>query len=79
MSGRSFGQRIACGNRPNLLVGGFPEEGPGSNDLYQIYGNLLIDNPREALFQGSGRISFHDPTWTVGRDFAIENGRNAGG
>jgi hypothetical protein len=36
-----------------LLVGGFPEEGAGSNDLYQIYGNLLIDNPREALFQGS--------------------------
>jgi len=39
---------------------GFPETGTGSNDLYQIYGNLLIDNPREALFQGSGRISFHD-------------------
>ena len=48
------------GNRPNLLVGGFPETGAGANDLYQIYGNLLIDNPREALFQGSGRISFHD-------------------
>jgi hypothetical protein len=48
------------GNRPNLLVGGFPEKGAGSNDLYQIYGNLLVDNPREALFQGSGRISFHD-------------------
>lgn len=48
------------GDRPNLLVGGFPETGPGSRDLYQIYGNLLIENPREALFQGSGRISFHD-------------------
>jgi hypothetical protein len=48
------------GDRPNLLVGGFPETGMGSNDLYQIYGNLLIENPREALFQGSGRISFHD-------------------
>jgi hypothetical protein len=47
-------------NRPNLLVGGFPEKGAGSNDLYRIYGNLLVDNPREALFQGSGRISFHD-------------------
>ena len=22
---------------------------------------------------------YRDPTWTVGRDFAIENGRNAGG
>jgi len=48
------------GDRPNLLVGGFPETGAGSHDLYQIYGNLLIENPREALFQGSGRISFHD-------------------
>jgi hypothetical protein len=30
-----------------------------------------------------GRLSTHrrhfDPTWTAGRDFAIENGRNAGG
>jgi hypothetical protein len=48
------------GDRPNLLVGGFPDNGPGSRDLYQIYRNLLVDNPREALFQGSGRISFHD-------------------
>jgi len=48
------------GDRPNLLVGGFPETGPGSHDLYQIYGNLLLHNPREVLFQGSGRMSFHD-------------------
>jgi hypothetical protein len=48
------------GDRPNLLVGGFPDTGPGAQDLYQIYGNLLLYNPREALFQGSGRISFHD-------------------
>ena len=48
------------GDRPNLLVGGFPDSGSGSHDLYQIYGNLLVHNPREALFQGSGRISFHD-------------------
>ena len=48
------------GSRPNLLVGGFPDAGPGSHDLYQIYSNLFVHNPREALFQGSGRISFHD-------------------
>lgn len=48
------------GDRPNLLVGGFPDSGPGSRDIYEIYANLLVDNPREALFQGSGRISFHD-------------------
>jgi hypothetical protein len=57
---KKSGRPSPDGNRPNLLVGGFPENGAGSNDLYQIYGNLLIDNPREALFQGSGRISFHD-------------------
>jgi hypothetical protein len=48
------------GDRPNLLVGGFPDRGPGSQDLYQIYGNLIVHNPREALFQASGRVSFHD-------------------
>ena len=48
------------GDRPNVLVGGFHDTGSGSHDLYQIYGNLLVHNPREALFQGSGRISFHD-------------------
>jgi len=57
---RKDGRPSPDGDRPNLLVGGFPETGPGSRDLYQIYGNLLIENPREALFQGSGRISFHD-------------------
>ncbi len=57
---KKSGRPSPDGNRPNLLVGGFPEKGAGSNDIYQIYGNLLVDNPREALFQGSGRISFHD-------------------
>lgn len=48
------------GDRPNLLAGGFPSSGPGSGNLYEIYGNFFYHNPREALFQGSGRISFHD-------------------
>lgn len=48
------------GSRPNLLVGGFPSSGAGSSNLYEIYGNFFYHNPREALFQGSGRISFHD-------------------
>ena len=53
-------RRSPDGDRPNLLVGGFPDGGPGSLDVYDIYANLLVDNPREALFQGSGRIRFHD-------------------
>jgi hypothetical protein len=59
------------GNRPNLLVGGFPDSGPGSQDLYQIYGNLFVHNPREALFQGSGRISFHDNILVDGQYAAV--------
>jgi len=58
------------GDRPNLLVGGFPDTGRGSHDLYQIYGNLLLHNPREALFQGSGRISFHDNILVGGQSAA---------
>jgi hypothetical protein len=48
------------GDRPNLLVGGYPESGEGSQDSYQIYGNLFVHNPREALLQASGRVSIHD-------------------
>lgn len=48
------------GDRPNLLVGGFPDAGPGAEDLYHVYGNLLFYNPREALFQATGRVSIHD-------------------
>ena len=53
-------QRGSSGDRPNLLVGGFPATGPGAEDRYQIYGNLLVHNPRESLFQGTGNISLHD-------------------
>lgn len=46
--------------RPNLLVGNWPTSGAGSSDVYQIYGNLLWQNPYEGLFQGEGNFSFHD-------------------
>jgi hypothetical protein len=48
------------GDRPNVLVGGFPESGPGSGDIYEIHGNVFWNNPREALLQASGRVSIHD-------------------
>lgn len=48
------------GARPNLLVGTFPDTGNGSEDLYEIYGNLFLHNHREALLQASGRVSIHD-------------------
>lgn len=54
------------GDRPNLLVGGFPRVGTGSHNLYEIYGNFFLHNHREALFQGSGRISLHDNIFVDG-------------
>jgi hypothetical protein len=48
------------GDRPNLLVGGFPDSGAGSNDMYEIYGNFIANNPRESLVQATGRVSIHD-------------------
>jgi hypothetical protein len=48
------------GDRPNLLLGGFPDSGPGADDRYEIYGNFFYHNPRESLLQASGRVSIHD-------------------
>ena len=48
------------GDRPNLLVGGFPSTGPGSLNRYEIYGNFFDHNPRESLLQVSGRVTIHD-------------------
>jgi hypothetical protein len=46
--------------RPSLLVGHFPLAGPGAQDRYLVYGNLLIDNPSETLFQGEGNIALYN-------------------
>jgi len=48
------------GDRPNVLVGGFPSTGSGSSDLYEIFGNFFLHNPRESLLHASGRVSIHD-------------------
>jgi hypothetical protein len=45
--------------RPNLLVGHWPLAGPGSTDIYEIYGNFFHENPTEALFQGEGNVAFY--------------------
>ena len=54
------------GDRPNLLVGGFPDTGPGALSLYEIYGNYFLHNHREALFQGTGRFTLHDNVFVDG-------------
>ena len=48
------------GDRPNLLIGGFPDDGYGTDDMYEIYGNVLLGNPREAQLQATGSFSVHD-------------------
>lgn len=55
------------GDRPNVLVGGFPASGPGADDLYEIYGNFFWNNPRESLLQASGRVTIHDNVFSGGR------------
>ena len=56
------------GDRPNLLVSAFPSTGRGSMNMYEIYGNYFLHNRREALFQGSGRVSLHDNVFVDGPD-----------
>ena len=59
------------GDRPNLLIGGSPTSGPGSQDLYEIYGNFFFHNPREALLQVAGRVTIHDNVFVDGKLPAI--------
>jgi hypothetical protein len=54
------------GDRPNLLVDPFPATGPGSLNLYEIYGNYFRHNHRESLFQGAGRFTLHDNIFVDG-------------
>jgi hypothetical protein len=46
--------------RPNVLVGHLPIATTGSEDRYEIEGNLFLDNPGESLFQGEGNIVLND-------------------
>lgn len=57
----SKGSNSSSGNyaRPNVLIGHYPISGPGSEDHYEIYGNLFWQNPTEALFQGEGNFAMY--------------------
>lgn len=46
--------------RPNLLVGHFPPSGAGRDDRYEVYRNVFLHNPSEALFQGEGNIALYN-------------------
>jgi len=57
---KANGGAIAELARPNVLVGHFPQAGPGADDLYLVYGNFFFENPTtQALFQGEGNIALY--------------------
>lgn len=43
--------------RPNLLLGHFPWQGPGSDDIYEVTDNVFFCNATEALLQGEGNVT----------------------
>ncbi len=45
--------------RPNVLLGAFPSNGSGANDVYEVYGNFFYQNPVEALLQGTGNLALY--------------------
>jgi len=59
------------GARTNLLVGHFPLTGPGSDDVYEIYGNFFYENTTEALFQGEGNIALYNNVFVNSSGSAI--------
>ncbi len=66
------------GARPNLLVDGPPDTGPGSQDRVEIYGNLFVHNDDDALFQGNGRLHIHDNVFVDSLNPAIRLTNHAG-
>jgi hypothetical protein len=43
--------------RPNVLLGHFPRQGAGSEDVYEVTNNLFFCNPGESLLQAEGNLS----------------------
>lgn len=43
--------------RPSLLLGHFPRQGAGSDDVYEVSHNLFFCSPREALLQAEGNVA----------------------
>ena len=52
-AGGATGERA----RPNLLLGHWPLQGPGSDDVYLVEHNLFYQNPTERLFQAEGNVT----------------------
>ena len=59
------------GGRPNLLVDGPPDSGPGSDDHVEIYGNFFFHNDEDSLLQASGRVHIHDNVFVDSANSAV--------
>jgi hypothetical protein len=42
------------GDRPNVLLGGFPDSGPGSNDMYEVSGNFSTTTRAKPCYRPKG-------------------------
>ncbi len=45
--------------RPNLLIGDLPPSGPGSDNGYEVYGNVFFQSPGESLLQAEGNVAIY--------------------
>ena len=57
--------------RPSVLVGDALQSGPGGDGGYLVYGNLFLENPSEALFQGEGNVALYDNLFVNTRGDAV--------
>ncbi len=64
--------------RPNVLVGHFPDSGPGSEDTHVIYGNVFYENPGESLLQGEGNIALYNNVFVNSAGSAVSIGPHNG-
>jgi hypothetical protein len=58
--GKSRNASVGVMARPNMLLGHWPLEGPGTDDKYLVYGNYFVDNATEALLQAEGRLALYN-------------------
>jgi hypothetical protein len=57
--------------RPNVLLGHFPAQGAGSEDVYDVAANLFFCNPTESLLQAEGNLSIAGNVFVNGSGDAV--------
>lgn len=54
---KAHGASTGVDARPNLLLGHFPRQGAGVDDVYEVAQNLFYCNPSEVLLQAEGNVT----------------------